>query len=105
MIWEMILLYGALVNIAAFVAFALDKRAARNGAWRIREATLLHLAFIGGTPGALMGQRVLRHKTRKEPFRSRLLLICAFHIACAAVFLIPELRGALLVAIGSALKL
>jgi uncharacterized membrane protein YsdA (DUF1294 family) len=33
------------------------------------------LAILGGTSGAIAGQQVLRHKTRKEPFRTKLWLI------------------------------
>jgi len=40
-----------------------------------RKSTLLMLAILGGTSGAIAGQQVLRHKTRKEPFRTKLWLI------------------------------
>jgi uncharacterized membrane protein YsdA (DUF1294 family) len=67
--------YLVLINFAAFVAFASDKRRAIRGQSRIRESTLLNLAVFGGTSGALAAQQLLRHKTRKEPFRTRLWLI------------------------------
>jgi uncharacterized membrane protein YsdA (DUF1294 family) len=35
------------------------------------------LALIGGTPGAIAAQQLVRHKTRKEPFRSLLWGIAA----------------------------
>jgi uncharacterized membrane protein YsdA (DUF1294 family) len=78
-------------NLAAFFAFALDKRRAENGARRISERTLLTFAFYGGSLGALLGQHVFRHKTRKEPFRTYLLVIASCHIALAAqVLLFPR---------------
>lgn len=55
---------------AAFAAYAWDKHAARNDRKRVAERTLHLLALIGGWPGALLAQRVLRHKTRKKPFRA-----------------------------------
>lgn len=55
---------------AAFAAYAWDKHAARNGRKRVAERTLHLLALIGGWPGALLAQRALHHKTRKEPFRA-----------------------------------
>ena len=52
-----------------FIAYAIDKSAARQDKWRIPEAHLHLLAVIGGWPGALIAQHVLRHKTRKPSFR------------------------------------
>jgi len=58
-----------LASAAAFVAYALDKSAARNDRWRIRENTLQVLALLGGWPGALLGQQLLRHKSSKTSFQ------------------------------------
>ncbi|WP_174020153.1 DUF1294 domain-containing protein [Agrobacterium fabrum] len=62
-------------NLFVFLVYWWDRQAARNGEWRIRESTLLSLALVGGSMGAISAQRLLRHKTRKEPFRSTLLSI------------------------------
>ncbi|CAN7219826.1 DUF1294 domain-containing protein [Phenylobacterium sp. LjRoot219] len=78
-----LLLYLAVVNLATFAAFAFDKRAAARGDWRIPERRLLSLAAAGGGPGAAAAQRLLRHKTRKEPFASRLRLILAVQAIAA----------------------
>ena len=56
------------VNLASFVAFAIDKRAAIRGASRVKIVTLLGLAFFGGAVGALLGMYVFHHKTRKNYF-------------------------------------
>jgi uncharacterized membrane protein YsdA (DUF1294 family) len=45
----------------------------------VRESTLLLVALFGGV-GAWIGQHVLRHKTRKEPFRTRLGMVIAVHL-------------------------
>lgn len=82
-------------NIAAFLAFFLDKRRSEADLWRIPERILLSLAFWGGSLGALAGQQILRHKTRKEPFRSRLAAIAFFHIVLAVILLVPALRSVL----------
>jgi uncharacterized membrane protein YsdA (DUF1294 family) len=55
-------------SLIAFVAYALDKAAARAGRWRTQESTLHLLALIGGWPGALLAQRQFRHKTAKTSF-------------------------------------
>jgi uncharacterized membrane protein YsdA (DUF1294 family) len=39
------------------------------GAWRTAENRLHVLALLGGWPGALIAQQVLRHKSRKASFR------------------------------------
>ncbi|KAA9015728.1 DUF1294 domain-containing protein [Sphingobium limneticum] len=65
------------VNLVAFTLFAMDKRRARMGLRRFSERTLLLWALIGGTPGAVLGRHVFRHKTRKQPFSTLLWLIAA----------------------------
>ncbi|NBB25673.1 DUF1294 domain-containing protein [Porphyrobacter sp. SLTP] len=77
----------AVMNFLAFAAFGLDKARAQQGAWRIREETLLQLAFFGGTLGAYAGRAVFRHKTRKQPFCGRLHFIAGLQL-CVAVFLV-----------------
>jgi uncharacterized membrane protein YsdA (DUF1294 family) len=64
-----------IVNLATVLAFARDKQLAVERGRRIRESTLLWLAAIGGSPGALWARRHYRHKTRKQPFGMRLELI------------------------------
>lgn len=56
-------------SLVAFIAYGLDKSAARNGRWRTRESTLHLLALVGGWPGALLAQRVYRHKSKKREFQ------------------------------------
>ena len=56
-------------SAVAFVAYALDKSAARNDQWRTQESTLHLFALVGGWPGALAAQRLLRHKSKKQSFQ------------------------------------
>ena len=58
-----------LMSALTFCCYGMDKRAARQGRWRVAEQTLHALALLGGWPGALLGQQVFRHKTRKLAFR------------------------------------
>jgi uncharacterized membrane protein YsdA (DUF1294 family) len=75
-----IAVYLAVINAMAFLAFASDKRRAVAGIRRTPEQTLLGLAAIGGSIGALAGQQMFRHKTRKEPFRTILWSIVAIQL-------------------------
>lgn len=52
-----------------FLAYALDKSAARNDRWRTKESRLHIFGLIGGWPGALVAQKLLRHKSKKQSFR------------------------------------
>ena len=63
----------AVLSLIAFIAYAIDKSAARRGAWRIKEGTLHILGLMGGWPGALLAQQTLRHKSKKIIFPCRLL--------------------------------
>jgi len=66
-----ILLMGYVaLSLVTFVAYAIDKSAAKRGAWRTGEGTLLFLGLAGGWPGALIAQQLLRHKSRKTSFRT-----------------------------------
>lgn len=62
-------LYAA-ASIVAFLAYALDKYAALRNRWRTQESTLHLFALLGGWPGALAAQRLLRHKTAKPSFQA-----------------------------------
>ena len=76
--------YLGVLNLATFVIFGLDKAAAANKRPRVPEATLLTLAALGGSPGALLARPVFRHKTRKQPFSTWLLLIVFVQAAAIA---------------------
>ena len=58
-----LLYYLIVINVVTFLVYGIDKWKAKQGSWRISEATLLILAVIGGSIGALLGMKVWRHKT------------------------------------------
>ena len=70
-------------SVAAFLVYGADKSAAQSGRWRTPERTLHVLSLIGGWPGALVGQRVFRHKSRKQSFRAAFYVTVA--INCIAL--------------------
>jgi len=71
------------VNLWTVLRFWQDKRRAIAGARRIPEADLLGLALVGGSPGAFAARQLFRHKTRKQPFSTQLMLIAAIQAGVA----------------------
>ena len=78
-----ILLIYLAASVVTFIAYAIDKSAAQKGRWRTNEWTLHLLSLVGGWPGALIAQSVLRHKSRKQPFR--LLFWVTVIVNCAVL--------------------
>ena len=70
-----------LMSLVSFVAYGFDKRRARKDGRRVPEKNLHLMALFGGWPGALIGQRVFRHKTQKLSFRVVFWLCVALHLA------------------------
>ena len=69
------------INVLTFVIYGIDKWKAKQGSWRISEATLLTLAVLGGSIGALLGMQVWHHKTMHKKFKYGLPLILLAQIA------------------------
>ncbi len=83
LLWDLPPLVGAaylLTSLGCFLAYAIDKSAARRGNWRTPEATLLLLGLVGGWPGGLLAQQWLRHKTSKTAFQWKFHLTVALNL-------------------------
>ena len=86
--WALLIWWLALINLAAFLAFGLDKWKARRKerderVRRVPEKTLFLLAALGGSVGALLGMRAFRHKTRHNSFRFGIPAILLVQAAAA----------------------
>ncbi|MBQ3769636.1 MAG: DUF1294 domain-containing protein [Prevotella sp.] len=81
MIANALLYYLIVITIVTFLVYGIDKWKAKQGSWRISEATLLILAVIGGSIGALFGMKVWHHKTMHKKFKYGLPLILLAQIA------------------------
>ena len=77
-----------LFNVVTFCLYWWDKEEERGGHWRVSQARLLQVPCLGGNVGAVAAQRLLRHKTRKEPFRTQLMAILVLHAALVPAALI-----------------
>lgn len=85
-----LIIYIFVINIITLVFYAADKIFAIKGMWRIPEKTLLGLAAIGGSVGALVGIFVIRHKSKHKQFYIGVPLMLAVQVVLLALF-VPEL--------------
>jgi uncharacterized membrane protein YsdA (DUF1294 family)/cold shock CspA family protein len=85
-------LYSAM-SMATFIVYALDKRAARRGEWRVGENTLHGLSLACGWPGALLAQRLLRHKSIKPAFQRVYWATVALNVAVFVGLFTPLLKS------------
>lgn len=77
----LILIYLAAVNVITFLMYGIDKWKSKRSKWRTPEATLIGLAIIGGSIGALLGIKVWHHKTMHKKFKYGIPLILAAQVA------------------------
>lgn len=78
--------YLVIINITAFAAYGADKQKAKKGKWRISENTLLLLAVLGGSIGAICGMKLFHHKTKKAAFSVGLPVILVLQIMVIVLF-------------------
>lgn len=84
------------LNLLTLLAFGHDKRSAIRGGRRVPERRLLLLAALGGSPAALAGMRLFRHKRAKPGFRRRVQLIALVQAALVGGLPAARLAGRLL---------
>ena len=68
-ITNIVLIYLAVINVATFFMYGVDKWKAKKSKWRIRETALLGLAVLGGSIGAWLGMKAWHHKTQHKKFK------------------------------------
>lgn len=73
--------YLAIINAVAIAAYGWDKLCAIRKCWRVPELTLLGLAAIGGSVGALVAMKLFHHKTLHLKFKYGVPLILALQVA------------------------
>lgn len=76
-------------SLVCYLAYRSDKAAAQAGRWRTAESTLILLGLVGGWPGAIVAQQVLRHKSNKAAFRASFWSSVAVNVALFAVLNSP----------------
>lgn len=76
------LIYLIGINLISFIVMGYDKHLAKNFQWRIRESTLLFLAFILGSVGSYIGMQYFRHKTKHPKFTIGVPLLFICNLIC-----------------------
>ena len=75
------------INVLTFLVYGADKWKARRSKWRIPEDTLLWMAIVGGSVGALLGMYLFRHKTQHKKFKIGVPLILLVQLVLTYLFL------------------
>ena len=63
------------LNAVTVLVYGYDKAIAGGTRRRVPERTLLALALLGASPGALLAMGLFRHKTAKVSFRRSMMVI------------------------------
>ncbi|MEG1458544.1 MAG: DUF1294 domain-containing protein [Acetivibrio sp.] len=79
-VYEKILIYLFLINLAGFISMGIDKQKAKKHVYRISEKTLFLYAVLGGSLGSILGMQVFRHKTKHKTFLIGMPLILAVQV-------------------------
>ncbi len=83
-------IYIIVVNVVAFFLYGIDKLKAKKNKWRIPERTLIGVAVVGGSLGALAGMLVWRHKTQHAKFYVGIPVIIVVQIALVVLLLVER---------------
>lgn len=85
---EYILYWLIAANVIAFALMIIDKQRAEAGARRISETALLQWAFLGGAIGTFAASRLVRHKTRKQPFATQMMMLLVLELILLALWVL-----------------
>ena len=91
--WVLIPTAYLVMSLVAYVAYAMDKSAAKRGAWRTPESTLHTLELLCGWPGAWLAQRQLRHKSVKTSFRIEFFMMVVLNLVALAYVIYGMMSG------------
>ena len=85
---KLAIIYFLIIALISVIMTAADKIAARKGAWRIPEATLMLIGLFGGALPMYVTMKTIRHKTKHKKFMIGLPLEIALQaaIVCVIVF-------------------
>lgn len=79
-------------SVVTLFVYLSDKRRASARQWRTSENFLHGLEMIGGWPGALVAQRLFRHKTSKGSYQVTFWFIVLLHLGGLGYYLLSTAR-------------
>lgn len=80
-LFKVLAVYYLAINLVLLILMGVDKAKAKRDKWRIKEATLMICALIGGGIGGFLGMKLFHHKTRKWYFYAVFAVGIIFHAA------------------------
>lgn len=86
-----VLFHLPLINLFTFIAYGRDKGLAKRGGWRVPEIQLHTLELLGGTIGAIAGQKFFHHKNKKKSYMAT--FFATIFIQLGIVFFILNYLG------------
>ncbi len=89
---KLFIIYFAIISLAAVVITIADKSAAKRGAWRVPEATLMLIGLFGGALAMFITMKTIRHKTKHMKFMIGLPLEIVLHAAIICFLLFSEIN-------------
>ena len=87
-----LLFHLPLINLFTFIAYGRDKKLAKLGQWRVPELHLHTLELLGGTVGAVIGQKLFHHKNKKKSYMSTFFATVFIQI-CLILFILYRLKS------------
>ena len=75
----------AVMSLIGFISMGVDKKKAKEGKWRTKEATLFAIAILFGGVGSTLGMWIFRHKTKHWYFAVFFPVFAIIDIAALAV--------------------
>lgn len=90
---KLVYAYLLLVNAAGLLIMRYDKQQSRKNRWRIREATLMWFAAVGGSIGIYAGMQLFHHKTLHPKFSIGVPIILVLQVLLLVFLIIHKTSG------------
>ena len=87
LVYKFLAIYLIVINLVTAFVYFIDKQNAKKKLYRVSERTLITLALVGGSVGALLAMLLFRHKTKHLFFTLGVPLILFLQLALVWVLI------------------